>query len=75
MASGLQVDLKGDSHEVLIVRGPEDDRWRLLDAGFGGITPTQPLVLQHPADDSFTGAFFCRLTGMTEPRTSSATED
>ncbi|BDA46688.1 probable arylamine N-acetyltransferase [Coccomyxa sp. Obi] len=50
-----QVDLKGYSHEVLIVRGPEDDRWRLVDAGFGGITPTQPLVLQHPAYDSFTG--------------------
>lgn len=54
----LQVDLKGYSHEVLIVRGPEDDRWRLLDAGFGGITPTQPLILQNPADDSFTGAHF-----------------
>ena len=52
---GMQVELKGFSHQVILVRGPEDCNWRLVDAGFGGITPTHPLLLEHPSDDSYTG--------------------
>ncbi|KAK9918220.1 hypothetical protein WJX75_002339 [Coccomyxa subellipsoidea] len=50
-----QVELKGFSHNVILVRGPEDGHWRLVDAGFGGRTPTHPVLLEHPADDSYTG--------------------
>lgn len=51
----MQVELKGFSHDVILVRGPEDGHWRLVDAGFGGRTPTHPVLLEHPADDSYTG--------------------
>lgn len=52
---GLQVNLKEQKHEVLLVRGPDDNRWRLVDVGFGGTSPTHPILLEHPSSDAYTG--------------------
>lgn len=54
---GPQVSLKGQNHELILVRGPDDARWRLVDVGYGGNPPIHPLLLEHPSDDSFSGAY------------------
>ncbi len=47
----------GPTHQVILVKGPGDDQWRLVDAAFGGNTPSHLIPLQAPVNDAFHGAF------------------
>ena len=77
--SAMQVSVMGYNHQIILVRGPEDSLWRLVDVGFGGKPPTHPIRLQAPSNDTFTGeddslvlmappftTYRCNLTGGTD---------
>ena len=51
-----QVGLMGPTHQVILVKGPGDGQWRLVDAAFGGNTPSHLIPLQAPIDDEFHGS-------------------
>ena len=53
----MQIIVNGWDHQVLLVRVTESLAWDLVDVGFGGPCPTQPVPLQVPETDDFTGSY------------------
>ena len=60
----MQIVVNGWDHHVLLVRLPESPAWDLVDVGFGGPCPTQPVPLQVPGTDDFTGSYLYIATSL-----------
>ncbi len=47
--------MHGFDHQCILARVPECPVWHLVDVGFGANCPVQPLALEAPDTDAFTG--------------------
>ena len=60
----MQIVVNGWDHQVILARVPESPAWHLVDVGFGGPCPTQPVPLQVPETDDFTGSYLYDATSL-----------
>ena len=47
--------MHGFDHQCILARVPECPVWHLVDVGFGANCPVQPVPLEAPDTDAFTG--------------------